>query len=276
MGIGYAVGNVILAAQEYENWAEVITAIVKKQEPSKLILKNGLKIEAEVGLRFLVREIFFGRVYNPANLSIGENDVVVDIGANNGVFSLYAASTTRNKVYAFEPTPRNFEVLKRNIAVNGLKHVIANSSAVSDKVGSTRLFLNPLDGQQNLLSDYILPDKIEKYKASTDLDYLKPSTDNAEAFIDVPTTTLQAIMDSNHIERIDFLKLDCEGAEGPILHSTPKDYLQRIGKIAMEFHDHLSHFDHNDLQKMLEEAGFTTKLHWDNKSPLGYLYAWRN
>ncbi len=88
-------------------------------------------------------------------------------------------------------------------------------------------------------------------------------------------TTLQEFMDSNHIQKIDFLKLDCEGAEGAILFSTPDEYLRRIRKITMEFHDHLSQFIHDDIQKRLEEVGFTTKLKWDGTSALGYLYGWR-
>ncbi len=275
MGIGYAIGNVVLATRAYENWAEVISTIVKKQEPAKITLKNGLIIEAEVCLRYLVREIFFRRVYTPAYLPIGNNDIVVDIGANNGVFTLFAASITRNAVYAFEPAPRNLEVLRRNIAVNGLHHVTAHDCAVSDKVGLAKLFLNPSIGGLNLLSEHIIPDKIEQYKASTELKYLTFGTDKAERYIEVPTTTLQEIMDSNNLEQIDFLKLDCEGAEGTILQSTPGEYLKRVRRIALEFHDHLSELNHTDIQNILEKAGFTTRLKWDRKSPLGYMYAWR-
>lgn len=271
-----AAEHIILAPFRYENWAEVIAATARRQEPSKLILKNGVTIEKHEFLRFMVREIFFRKLYTPPYLPIGKNDIVVDIGANYGLFTLFAASRTRNTVYAFEPSPKNFEVLTRHVAVNGLKHVIAHCSAVSDKLGSANLFLSSRDGQLNLLSDQIIPDKIEKYKTRVEvLDYLLP----AQTYLEVPTTTLQDIMDSNHIEQLDFLKLDCEGAEGSILHSTPKEYLKRIGKISMEFHDHLSHFDHNNLQKLLGEAGFSTRLEWENgneKSPLGYIYAWRD
>ena len=275
MHIGYALENVVLAARAYENWAEVIAATVKRREPTKVILKDGLTIEAEVDLRFLVREIFFKRMYNPAYLPIGDNDIVVDIGANNGVFTLFAASITRNAVHAFEPSPRNLEVLRRNIAVNGLHHVTAQGCAVSDKVGLAKLFLNPANGQQNLLSDHIIPDKIEQYKTCTDLNYLISGPDKAETYVEVPTTTLQEIMDCNHLEQIDFLKLDCEGAEGSILQSTPGEYLKRVRKIAMEFHNHLSELSHSDIQNILEAASFTTRLKWDTKSPLGYIYAWR-
>lgn len=275
MGIGYAIGNVVLAARAYENWAEVITNTARRQEPPKLMLKNGLTIEAEVGLRFLVREIFFERVYNPSYLPIEENDIVVDIGANDGVFTLFAASITRNAVHAFEPSPRNLEVLKRNIAANRLHQVIAHGCAVSAKIGLAKLLLDPADGQRNRLSDPILPCKIEQHETSTNLNYPISEPNQAKTYIEVPVTTLQEIMDSNNLEQIDFLKMDCEGSEGSILISTSVDYLQKIRKIALEFHDHLSELNHSDIQNILERAGFTTRLKWETKSSLGYIYAWQ-
>ena len=275
MSIRSKVKNTLYATQKYKNWLEVVAARVKGQEPDKLILKNGLRIESPVGLRDLVNEIFFWKFYNPTNLAIGSNDVVVDIGANTGVFTVFAASITRKVVYAFEPFPSTFEVLKRNIDANKLKHVIACCSAVSDKVGSTNLLLNPNDSRQNLLMEHIFPDKIEKYQVSENLDYLKSDIEEIEKTVEVPTTTLQELMDSYQIEQIDFLKLDCEGAEEAILQSTPEAYLQRVQKIAMEFHDHLTRSNHDELQKLLEETGFITELNWEKESPLGFLYAWR-
>lgn len=251
MGIGYAIGNVVLAARSYENWAEVIATTAKRREPARVILKNGLVIEAEIGLRFLVREIFFKRVYNPAYLPIEEQDVVVDIGANDGIFTLFAASITRNAVHAIEPSPHNLAILKSNIAVNELHHVIVHECAISDKRGVAKLIVDPEDGQRNRLSD------------------------TANTYIEVPVKTLQDIMDDNHLERIDFLKMDCEGSEGSIMRSISEDCMHRIGKIALEYHDHLSELDHTAIQDRLEKAGFTTRLKRDAKSPLGYIYAWR-
>src|SRR5579859_577377 len=275
MSIGYAIGNVVLAPRVYDNWAEVIATTFKRKEPSKVILKNGLIIEAEVDLRYVVREIFFKRVYNPAYLPIEQDDVVVDIGANNGVFTLFASSKTRGAIHAVEPSPRNTEILRRNIAVNGLHNVTVHECAVSDTIGSSKLFLNAADGQQNLLSEHVIPDRIKQYTDRPDLNHILSYTEAAASFIEVPTITLPAIMDNNTLEQIDFLKLDCEGAESSILRSTPEAYLKRVKKIAMEFHDHLSDANHEELQAILQRAGFHTRLKWDNKSPLGYLYAWR-
>ena len=48
-------------------------------------------------------EIFIKNIYLPDYLSIGENDIVIDIGANIGLFSLFAAKYTKNKIFAIEP-----------------------------------------------------------------------------------------------------------------------------------------------------------------------------
>lgn len=156
-------------------------------------------------------------------------------------------------MYAFEPFPRNVEFLDRNIRTNGVHNVTTHCVAVSDKIGSAKLFLSRISGG-HLLFDHNIKGKLEKY-------------------VKVPTITLQRMMDDNCLEQIDFLKLDCEGSEGSILMSTPRDYLQRVRKIAMEFHDNASQLKHDEIQKLLKEIGFVTKLNWNGKSPFGYLYA---
>jgi FkbM family methyltransferase len=273
MGIRTAMGNAFLALENYKNWPEVLLSIATRREPARVILKNGLQIQAAEHLKFLVREIFFMKMYNPSNLPIAENDIVVDIGAHNGIFTLFAASITKNMVYAFEPAPASFAFLKRNIETNKLNNVRAYNAAVSSKVGSAKLFLSSESDWQHMLVEQINPEKVEEYKLSFPL----PGSEKAEQCVDVPTTTLQEIMDSSQLEQIDFLKMDCQGSEGPILQSTPRQYLKRVRKIAMEFHNQLSNFDNIDIQKMLEEADFTTALKWDSQSSSeGFLYAWRS
>jgi FkbM family methyltransferase len=221
---------------------------------TQIVLRNGKRFEAPMIYWWDVDDVFFKHRYNPIQLPIGKNDVVVDIGANIGVFTVYAASITQNTVYAFEPSPSTFEVLKRNIGANGLSNVIAGMFAVSARRG-TELFIETEDSTNRKLKA-IAPNATEKC-------------------IEVSSITLQDIMDRNNIEQIDFLKLDCEGSEGLILESTSKDCLQRISKIAMEFHDGISKLKHSEMQYLLEAASFATDMHWNGKSTLGHLYAWR-
>ena len=194
-------------------------------------------------------------MYNPANLDIGIDDTVVDIGANIGVFTLFAACKTQNHVHSFEPFPKNFEFLNRNIGINNLHNVRIHAAAVCDKVGTQKLFVND-SNTSHFLSSLNTKERFEKS-------------------IEVPTTTLEDIMDSNNLKQIDFLKLDCEGAEGAILQSTTEGYLKRVRKIAMEFHDNTSPLKHDEIEKLLIESGFKTKLDWNGRKPYGYLYGFR-
>ena len=278
MRLDRIIGTTVRTIQKYQNWAEIISSRAKKQIPAEFILRDGTRFETGMLLVWheLVNEIFFEHVYTPVHLQIGRNDIVVDIGAHLGVFSVFAASMTQNTVYAFEPSPDNFEVLKRNIHMNGVNNIKAHRCAVSDRPGSTTFLLSSGSSTNHLLFNHKILHKLEKYQASVDhLQYKIPLPSDFEEYIEVPTTTLQDIMDSNNIEQIDFLKMDCEGSEELILDSTPKNYLKRVRKIAFEFHDHLSNLNHNDMRKLLEEIGFTTDLKWDGKSPVGFLYGWR-
>jgi FkbM family methyltransferase len=203
----------------------------------------------------MVYEIIYRRIYTPTFLPLEPDDIVLDIGANIGVFAVYAAGRTRKTVYAFEPLPDNIGFLRRNVEANDLGNVDIQPVAVAEKAGTARLYLSTISGGHRLF-DHYRDHKLERY-------------------LEVPTTTLQAIMDENHLDKVDFLKMDCEGSEGPIIASTPFDYLKRIRKIAMEFHDDATDLKHDHIENRLRETGFITRLIWDTKSPYGLMYGWR-
>jgi hypothetical protein len=125
--------------------------------------------------------------------------------------------------------------------------------SLTDRIGHARLFLSDISGGHRMFDHNIRGE-------------LKNS-------VEVPTTTLQQFMDEQQISRIDFLKLDCEGFEGRVLASTPGGYLEKIRKIAMEFHDDVSQPTHEGIVSLLAKAGFKTKTVWDERSPYGYIYA---
>lgn len=239
---------------ECQNWFETALPIAAHKTPARVILRSGIRFESHSIFWADIYVIFSQRIYTPDYLPIEKDDVVVDIGANIGVFTVYAAFKTRNTVYAYEPFPGNYDALEQNLRTNALSNVKPHRLAVSDKSG-IELFLNSGTSQHHHL-EKVTPGATNKY-------------------IEVPSITLKGLMDDNHLAQIDFLKMDCEGSEGIILRSTSQDYLHRIRKIAMEFHDHLSEFKHDQIRGLLERVGFTTRLVWDGKAKVGYLYAWR-
>jgi FkbM family methyltransferase len=249
--------NILLAIRRFKNYGDITLSIVQGQNPATVTLRNGLQIHApkDIALLPMIDDIFFKNVYTPTNLPILGDDVVVDIGANIGVFTLLASSRTQETVHAFEPFPQNVEFLKKNIHMNNLHKVITHRFAVCSEVGSAKLFLSKTS-TGHLLFDRNIEGRLSRH-------------------IEVPTTTLQRIIDDNALDRIGFLKLDCEGSEGSILVSTPVSYFKTIRKIAMEFHDNVAELKHDDIVGFLREAGFATTLNWDGKSPFGYLYGRR-
>jgi FkbM family methyltransferase len=70
-------------------------------------------------------------------------EALVDVGANVGMYSIWAAKTRGTMVYAFEPEAQNYALLNRNIALNGLNaQVKAYCLALSDQAGYSELHLS--------------------------------------------------------------------------------------------------------------------------------------
>jgi FkbM family methyltransferase len=73
-------------------------------------------------------------------------DVLVDVGANVGMYTVWAAKTRGVRVFAFEPESQNYGLLNRNLVMNGLgEQVKAYCLALSDRAGFSELHLASLD-----------------------------------------------------------------------------------------------------------------------------------
>ena len=74
---------------------------------------------------------------------MGRGEVLVDVGANVGMYTVWAAKTRGLRVYAFEPEAQNYGLLNRNIVLNGLGgSVKAYCVALSDQAGFSELHLS--------------------------------------------------------------------------------------------------------------------------------------
>jgi FkbM family methyltransferase len=126
-----------------------------------------------------------------------EAEVVVDVGAYVGFFSLLAAlANPRSRVFAFEPMSDNVERLRRHIELNGLVNVDVVSAAVSAVDGSAELF--HLEGD---------------HPCSTSLvrDFMSGHSDVQSSV--VPTVALDSFLEERGVGRVSLVKLDIETAE---------------------------------------------------------------
>lgn len=160
----------------------------------------------------ILREVIQSETYFQGILMVDPNDVVVDIGAHIGSFSIYAASKGA-AVIAYEPTTINFTLLKDNIEINGFP-VTSYKQAVTAKPGMQTIYIRPFNFGGTSFFNTPTPDP--KYRE------------------DVECITLAEVFTTNHLAKIDFLKLDCEHSELEIL-TAHQELLPKINKIAIEW-----------------------------------------
>jgi FkbM family methyltransferase len=131
--------------------------------------------------------------------------VVVDIGANIGHYTLIAARIVGDSghVYAFEPDPHNYDLLVKNVGLNGFNNVTAVNMALSNEKGSLTLFLDKYNlGAHSLSADNVLM---------------------SAGAVEVETATLDSFLaEEAGREKVDILKVDTQGAEGLILEGAQK------------------------------------------------------
>ena len=141
-------------------------------------------------------------------------NIVVDVGANIGLHTLNMARIVGNtgQVFAFEPDPSNFEILKKNVKINNYKNIILEQKAVGDKHGRTTLYQSDHPGKHRIF----------------------PQTEQAKSEIQVELTNLDNYFDSDMIDKINFIKIDVEGLEFSVLKGM-KNILKNSKKIKILF-----------------------------------------
>ena len=130
---------------------KAIAAWVTWRRPSTLPTRHGFSLYVPMEDRSpIVVSLFLEREYEPEETRaiqglLRPGDVAVDIGANVGYMTCLMASRVGpgGAVHAFEPEPRHFEALERNVAANGLGNVFCHRVALSATGGRTSLYLDP-------------------------------------------------------------------------------------------------------------------------------------
>src|SRR6185295_2686495 len=90
----------------------------------------------------LYREVFINRIYDFETAV--EQPLIIDAGANIGLATLFFKYRYPNaRVHCFEPNPASVDLLRRNIAENGLKDVEIHATALAARTGSIRLYVLP-------------------------------------------------------------------------------------------------------------------------------------
>lgn len=211
-------------------------------DPVVFNARNGIVIEVPRRLIHEFKEIFMEECYTKGlHAPVREKAVIIDMGANAGFFSLFAASRFRNpRIFSYEPIESNFHQLGRNRSLNKNINILCFQKAVYGRSGWITLHFNPNDSFST---------------SATVFDASEISEDTVK----VPCVTLQEILDENDIRQCDLLKIDCEGAEYEILYRCPEPYLCRISQMVIEVHQGMdANQNIRSLEDYLKTKNFNT------------------
>jgi len=145
-----------------------------------------------------------------------DDEVIVDCGANIGVFTLYAASTApRSRIFAIEPFPSTFQELRENV---GLNHLNSRVSCLS-------VALSGSDGRVNMYA--------AAHVSSQGREVIQPSLPDT---VSVPAMSLFSLLGGLGVEAVDLLKMDIEGSEHAVLLNSRPGVLACVKRISIEYH----------------------------------------
>ncbi len=230
-----------------KNWPGfILNYIGIKNNGLTYVFRNGLKIKTKDGVSSgTIAVIFIKKDYG----NVEDNSVVIDIGANIGVFSLFASQSKNTKVFAFEPMPENYSLLKENISLNNLeKNILPFNLAVGALNEKRKLFLG----------DSPFPSFLKISDSPFNALHGNSQQEQNQKYVEINCIAFKDIFDKNNIQKCDLLKMDCEGAEFEILYNLPNEYFKIIKKIRMEYHNHMSDKKNNVdfLSEFLKQKGY--------------------
>lgn len=166
--------------------------------------------------------------------------VVIDVGANIGVFTVFMANrVSKGKVIAFEPVPFLNEQLRENVRINAFNNVIIRKEGVADKKGISAI--HEIDSSNEGLST-LYPGELKSIRKT-----------------EINLIPLDELFPTLGLDRLNLIKMDIEGGELPALYGMRKLIEYYKPTILVEIN-----------QKSYSSAGYTPKEVFDYLSNLGY------
>lgn len=228
------------------------------RQPIIVELRNGCKFKVRSLMDvWIVKEACLDHDYESNSIEIKDGWTIIDVGAGIGEFAISVAKGhPSSQIYAYEPFPESFALLRENLNLNNTKNVKASQTAVGPSSGKMVLATTG-EAVQHTTTHNVTPD-------------------STTSLIEVDGLSLADLFYTNEITHCDFLKIDCEGCEFDVLLNTSRDVLEKIDHIILEYHNGFTPYSHTELARHLQENGFQVKI---TPNPvhnyLGFLYAHR-
>jgi FkbM family methyltransferase len=156
----------------------------------------------------ILEQINNERMYDPV-LSNKDDLVILDVGANIGLFSLYAQDSAQ-RIICLEPTPRTFNILQK--LTNSVDNIVTQATALSDHDGEISFYIS-------------------------DNPTINSIVNQVGEEVQVQARTMATVLKENNLDWVDFVKCDIEGSETlAITDATIDPVKNQIGSWFIEVH----------------------------------------
>jgi FkbM family methyltransferase len=221
----------------------------------------------ERDIQYIYDEIFVGDAYHHPNIKVPAGATIMDVGANVGLFSIWAARKySPRTILAYEASPTTHRCLADNLARHIDKKTTAATgfnNAVAAEAGGHLVLNQPPwnSGLSTMLDGSKLP-WVDELRAKGELITHR-----------VPATSVSHEIQRLGLARIDFLKIDVEGYFMEVLAGIEAADYAKIGNIVLEaeYTDSLGH-TRESLSAALQAHGFKTEA---KDAAQVMIYAWR-
>jgi FkbM family methyltransferase len=171
------------------------------------------------------------------------DEIFIDIGANVGMYSLWAAYTRGVIVYAFEPESQNYALLNKNIMSNKLDDkIVAYCVALSDSIGFSKLYL----------SEFIMGGSCHNFGEAIDFKYEPLRSKFQQGCL---SSTLDNLVTTGVIPIPQHIKIDVDGIEPKVI-SGARNTLSNseVKSVLIEINTNLD--EHREMVGFMTDAGF--------------------
>ncbi|MGF2038868.1 MAG: non-ribosomal peptide synthetase [Nostoc sp. CmiVER01] len=239
--------------------------------PNGMVIAHLNKNETE----FVYKELWEEQAYLKHGITINEGDCIFDVGANIGLFALFAGQRCKDvSIYAFEPIPPVFDLLRLNTEGYGLNVKLFNLglssetksdiftyypqvSVISGRFGDTEqereVLKSFLFKQQNIGEN-------DTGVSSQAIDELLAEKLQSQQFT-CHLRTISEVMDEHGVEKVDLLKIDVEKSERDVLFGIQRKDWQKIQQIVVEVHNINDRLE--EIADLLKEHGYDLTIEQD-------------
>lgn len=258
----------------------------RQKSPRHCLLPNRMEIayQARAEVDFFYKDIFEKEIYLKHGINLADEDCIFDVGANIGLFTLFAHQKCRNvRIYAFEPAPPLFEILRLNTSRYGVNVKLFNCGLSNENKTAAFTFYPNSSGMSSFYADRqeekealwaIMENQLHQGMAGMErvmryADELLEERLKSETY-DCCLKTVSEVIDEEQISFIDLLKVDVQKSELDIVAGIKEADWPKIKQLVIEVHDIDGRLQ--QVRSLLQAQGYEVAVEQDEHYHHSILY----